>query len=164
MCVLTAVERAGSRMHGVIIRCEAADLAQTDAREAGYDRVELPRRDVVSSVSGLPEKLYIYTSKSSHYRPGGVDYPIWFSYAEAVLHGFLSVFKTEGIDAFIRSTSGWAAPVIDDRDNPQYRRSPEKLISLQDRVYIEQKIRQINGMQILGVEGWGRLRSAEGQG
>jgi glutathione-specific gamma-glutamylcyclotransferase len=152
-CVLTAVERAGSRIEGILIRCDAAELVQIDARETGYDRVELPRRDVLSSPSTLPEKLYIYKSKPSHYRPGGVDYPIWFSYAEAVLHGFLSVFKTEGVDRFIRSTSGWTVPVIDDRDNPQYRRSLKKLISAEDKVYIEQKIRQITGIQIIGAKG-----------
>lgn len=157
-CVLTAVEQAGSRIQGILIRCEAADLVQVDAREAGYDRVELRREDVMSPVSDLPEKLYIYRSKSPHYRPGSADYPIWFSYAEAVLHGFLSVFKTEGVDAFIRSTSGWTVPVIDDRDNPQYRRSPAKLISAEDKAYIEQKIRQIMGIQIIGAEG-GRERS-----
>jgi hypothetical protein len=148
-CVLTAVERAGSRIQGILICCDAADLAQIDAREDGYDRVELQRQDVLSSVSNLPEKLYIYKSKSPHYRPGGADYPIWYSYAEAVLHGFLSVFKTEGVDAFIRSTSGWTVPVIDDRDNPQYRRSPQKLISIEHKAYIEQKIRQIIGIQII---------------
>jgi hypothetical protein len=149
-CVLTAVERAGSRIQGILIRCDAADLAQIDAREAGYDRVELPRGDVLCSVGDLPEKLYIYTSKSPHYRLGGADYPIWYTYAEAVLHGFLSVFRTEGVDAFIRSTSGWTAPVIDDRDNPQYCRSPKKLISAEDKAYIEQKLRQITGIQIIG--------------
>jgi len=147
-CVLTASERAGSRIQGILIYCDAADLAQVDAREAGYDRVELRHRDVLSPAGDLPEKLYIYKSKPSHYRPGGVGYPIWFSYAEAVLHGFLSVFKTGGVDEFIRSTSGWTVPVIDDRDNPQYRRSPKNLISEEHKSYIEQKIRQIAGIQI----------------
>jgi hypothetical protein len=146
---LTAVERAGSRIQGILIRCDAADLAQIDAREAGYDRVELPHRDVMSSVSDLPEKLYIYKSKAMHYRPGGADFPVWFSYVEAVLHGFLSVFKTEGVDEFIRSTSGWTVPVLDDRDNPQYRRSPKKLISIADKGYIERKIREISGIRII---------------
>jgi hypothetical protein len=149
-CVLTAIERAGSRIQGILIRCDAADLLQIDAREAGYDRVELPRRDVLCSIGNLPEKLYIYKSKPSHYRLGGADYPIWFSYAEAVLHGFLSVFKTEGVDRFIESTGGWTVPVVDDRDSPQYRRSPKKLISIEDKIYIEEKIRQIAGIQIIG--------------
>jgi hypothetical protein len=151
-CVLTAVERAGSRIQGILIRCDAADLVQIDAREAGYDRVELPRRDVRSPVSDLPEKLYIYISKPSHHRPGGVDFPIWFSYAEAVLHGFLSVFKAEGVDEFIRSTDGWTTPLVDDRHNPHYSRSPKKLISVEDKLYIEQRIRQITGIRIIGAE------------
>jgi hypothetical protein len=151
-CVLTASERAGSRIQGILIHCDAADLAQVDAREAGYDRVELRHRDVLSPAGNLPERLYIYKSKPSHYRPGGVDCPIWFSYAEAVLHGFLSVFKTDGVDEFIRSTSGWTAPVMDDRDDPQYHRSPKKLMSREDKIYIEQKIRQITGINIIGAE------------
>jgi hypothetical protein len=159
MCALTAARAAGTHIQGILIRCDAADLAQVDAREAGYDRVELPRRDVRSS-GDLPDKLYIYTSRSPHYRPGGADYPILFSYVEAVLHGFLSVFKTEGVDAFIRSTSGWTAPVLDDRDRPQYRRSPRKLISIEDKLYIEQKIRQITGLRITQAEGAGRSSSA----
>jgi hypothetical protein len=155
VCVLTALERSGSRIQGVLILCDAADLAQIDAREAGYDRVALPRQDVVSAVSDLPEKLYIYKSTSSHYRPGSVDYPIWFSYAETVLHGFRSVFKDEGVDEFIRSTGGWSAPLIDDRHDPQYRRSPKKLIPAEDRAYIERKIRAITGARIMGMEGRG---------
>jgi glutathione-specific gamma-glutamylcyclotransferase len=161
VCALTAVERAGSRIHGILIQCDAADLTQIDAREVGYDRVGLARRDVLSSISNLPEKLYTYKSKSSHYRLGGMDYPIWFSYAEAVLHGYLSVFKTEGVDRFIQSTSGWTVPVVDDRDNPQYHRSPKRLIPIEDKIYIEQKIRQITGIQIVGVEEWARLVSKE---
>jgi glutathione-specific gamma-glutamylcyclotransferase len=149
LCVLTAVERAGSRIQGILIRCDAADLAQIDEREAGYDRVELLRGDVLHTSGNLPEKIYIYKSKSSHYRPGGADFPIWYSYAEAVLHGFLSVFKNEGVDEFIRSTSGWTVPLLDDRDNPQYRRSPKKLISAEDRVYIERKIREIIGIRMI---------------
>jgi hypothetical protein len=148
VCVLTAAERTGGRIQGILIRCDAADLAQIDAREAGYDRVELPRRDVLSSVDDLPEKLYIYKSRPAHYRPGDTDFRIWYSYVETVLHGFLSVFKTEGVDAFIRSTDGWTVPVIDDRDNPQYRRSPAKLISVEDKLYIEQTIRRIIGIEI----------------
>jgi glutathione-specific gamma-glutamylcyclotransferase len=142
-CVLTASEQAGGRIQGVLTYCHAADLAQVDAREAGYDRVELRHRDVLSPVGNLPEKLYIYKSNPSHYRPGGADYPIWFSYAEAVLHGFLSVFNTEGVDEFIRSTSGWTIPMMDDRDSPRYRRSPKNLISIEDKIYIEKKIRHI---------------------
>jgi glutathione-specific gamma-glutamylcyclotransferase len=157
VCVLTAVERAGSRIQGMLIRCNAGDLAQIDAREAGYDRVELPRRDIVSSVDDLPERLYIYKSKSTHYRPGDTDFRIWYSYVEAVLHGFLSVFKSGGVDEFIRSTSGWTVPLIDDRDDPQYRRSPNRLISAEDRVYIERKIKQIIGVQIIGAEGRARF-------
>ena len=160
-CALTAVERAGSRIQGILILCDAADLMQIDAREVGYDRIELPRRDILSSVSYLPEKLYTYRSKASHYRLGGMDYPIWFSHAETVLHGYLSVFKTEGVEKFIQSTSGWTVPVIDDRHNPQYHRFPKKLISIEDKIYIEQKIRQITSIQIIEVEGWNRLRSAE---
>jgi hypothetical protein len=155
-CVLTAAERAGSRIQGILILCDAADLAQIDAREAGYDRVALSRRDVVSSVGDLPEQLYIYKSKSSHYRPGSLEYPIWFSYAEAVLHGFLSVFKADGVDEFIRSTTGWSAPMMDDRADPQYRRSPKKLIPAEDKAYIERRIREIAGVQMRGAEGWGR--------
>jgi hypothetical protein len=155
VCVLTAAAQAGNRIQGILIRCDAADLAQVDAREAGYDRVELPRGDILSCADGscvddLPEKLYIYKSNSTHYRPGDADFRIWYSYVEAVLHGFLAVFKTEGVDAFIRSTSGWSVPVIDDRDNPQYRRSPNKLISAKDKDFIEQKIRQIVDIQIIG--------------
>lgn len=151
-CVLTAVERAGHRIRGILICCDAADLAEVDAREDGYDRIELARRDVLSPIGGLPEKLYIYRSKPSQYRPGGIDYPIWYSYAEAVLHGFLSVFKTAGVDEFIHSTAGWTVPVIDDRDKPQYRRSPKTLISEEDKRYIEATIRRIKGVRIIGAE------------
>jgi glutathione-specific gamma-glutamylcyclotransferase len=154
-CVLTAVERAGSRIHGILVCCDAADLAEIDAREDGYDRVELPRRDVLSCLGNLPDKLYIYKSKPSQYRPGGVSCPIWYSYAEAVLHGFLTVFKTAGVDEFIRSTSGWTVPVIDDRDRPQYRRAVKTLISAEDKMYIEEKIRQISGVQIIGARNYG---------
>jgi hypothetical protein len=161
VCALTAVEQAGSRIQGILIRCDAADLVQIDAREVGYDRIELPRRDVLSSIGNLPEKLYTYKSKSSHYRPGGMDYPIWFSYAEAVLHGYLSVFKTEGVDRFITSTTNWTVPVVDDRDNPQYHRSPWKLIPAESKIYLEQKIRQITGVQIIGAERWKRAISTK---
>jgi hypothetical protein len=64
-----------------------------------------------------------YRSKPSQYRPGSLAFPVWYSYAEAVLHGFLAAFPTGGVEAFIASTGGGTVPIVDDRAAPLYRRA-----------------------------------------
>ena len=148
-CALTVTRRPNSRLQGILIRCNADELAQIDEREIGYERVELSHHDVVSVVENLPKRLYIYTSMPDYNRWGSWEYPIWFSYAEVVLYGYLKVFEKEGVDKFIHSTSGWMAPILDDRKAPRYPRISK--LPMEDRTFIERKIQNIDGVTIYSI-------------
>jgi len=122
VCALTASRIEDALIDGVFIRCNEIELKQFDEREIGYDRMGIARSDVVYSSGPLPDRLYIYTSGPEHYRVGDFYYPIWLSYVEVVMYGYLMMFGEAGVDRFIQSTEGWSAPIIDDRQNPRYPR------------------------------------------
>ncbi len=49
-------------------------------------------------------------------------HPILLSYLDVVLQGYLREFGREGAEAFVATTDGWDAPVLDDRAAPIYSR------------------------------------------
>ena len=122
VCALTASRVEDALIDGVFIKCNDIELRQFDEREIGYDRIEIARSDVIYSNGVLPDRLYIYTSGPGHYRVGDFHYPIWLSYVEVVICGYLRTFGEAGVDRFIQSTGGWSTPIIDDRKNPRYPR------------------------------------------
>jgi len=44
------------------------------------------------------------------------------SYLDVVVQGYEQVFGEAGVAAFFASTDGWDAPILNDRDAPQYPR------------------------------------------
>ncbi len=141
VCALTASRARDALIDGVFIRCNELELSQFDEREIGYVRVNIVRSDAVCWSDSLPDRLYIYTSGVESYRVGDLHYPIWLSYVEVVIYGYLQRFGEAGVDRFIESTDGWAAPIIDDRQNPRYPRFIQ--ISEEHRELIETKLRKI---------------------
>jgi cation transport protein ChaC len=146
VCALTVSRQENEHIEGVFLRCRKHELRYFDEREIGYRRVPLTRSDVLSSKSNLPEELYIYTSNPKFYRTGDLQYPIWLSYAEVVIYGYLKVFGEIGADRFIQSTKGWTTPVLDDRRQPRYPRVTE--LSEETRALIEAKLIGIKGIKI----------------
>ncbi len=118
LAILTVVPDPKVEITGLIARVPGGDWAALDKREAYYSRTLLD-----------PSKL--------HYQ-GGFDvqmyevekdkdadalHPILLSYLDVVVQGFLEQFGEDGVADFFATTSGWDAPVLDDRQAPIYPRA-----------------------------------------
>lgn len=155
VCALTVAPKLGSVVQGVFITCPDTELAVLDQREIGYRRERLREGQFRSKALPNVHDVFVYRSLPEVYRDGNLRYPIWLSYVESVLYGYLRVFGEEGVDRFIKSTTGWTAPIIDDRSNPLYPRAVR--LSSDARELIERKIQKISEIKIHNLSAIGLL-------
>lgn len=114
--VLTVAYCKAGRLDGVQVSIDESEVAQLDAREAGYER-QITRSDLST------DPVAIYVSRPEHVAMADADYPLLQSYTDCVLAGYLEVFGWAGVDRFIGGTQGWSAPIFPDRDHPIYPRA-----------------------------------------
>jgi hypothetical protein len=145
ICALTVSPSTGERVQGVLILCSLDELRHVDERELGYLREAVPLGDVCCSIESWPRSVFVYRSKQECYRQGSREMPIWWSYLECVLFGYLKKFGKPGVDRFVASTSGWATPVLDDRARPRYPRAHD--IPKEERSFLDNAIARIEGLQ-----------------
>jgi cation transport protein ChaC len=123
VCVLTATPRLGAKIDGVLVFDSSDKIGEIDRREVGYRRESIAINWADIPVPHGRVDTYIYVSTREHNRWGNSEFPLWRSYAECVLAGFLDVWGPAGAERFIRSTEGWEAPMLDDRAAPKYQRA-----------------------------------------
>lgn len=131
-----AVQRtAGASCNGVIVNVDAANLPSFDAREKSHKRISL-NRSSVELVDGsvlAPGVIWAYECLTIK-APTSAN-PIVQSYVDVVLDGCLAISEAFARE-FIRSTAGWRAPWINDRNHPRYPRhvpsaaGPERIDAL----------------------------------
>lgn len=111
---LTIEPAPGSVIAGQMLAVPDDGWANLDQREAGYDCV-------IAQVSPLLDGSVTYVSED----PQGADrdHPIWLSYVDTVLEGFLDMGGLDAVDAFVETTVGWDAPILDDRGDKLYPRA-----------------------------------------
>lgn len=104
-----SVERAETKIDGLVFEVPDADLPQLDQREAQYERV-------------ADQDLTVYAVPLGNRvdRPA----PILRSYLDTVLQGFLVEFGEDGPTRFMQTTTSWDRGIIDDRADPIYPRMP----------------------------------------
>ena len=78
---------------------------------------------VSDGFSGVEQPAWIYVGDTAHRRPATSECPIWLSYVDCVLAGYFELGGAAAVDAFITSTTGWDAPLRDDRGAPLYSRA-----------------------------------------
>lgn len=133
---LTAVPCKDSAIDGLIAAVPGADWAALDAREFAYDRLPASA-EVTHGLAGGPE-ISVYAVPPEAQHKGSARHPILGSYLDVVLQGYLRVFGEQGARDFIATTSGWDAPVLDDRANPLYPR--HQPVSAAERAFFDQLI------------------------
>jgi hypothetical protein len=143
ICALTVSHQSQMVIEGVLILCPRNELKHVDERELGYVRHALPSSDLSCSLITYPNEMFIYRSIETYYKFGSRHFPIWFSYLECVLYGYLFKFGKAGVDRFISSTRGWTTPILDDRANPKYPRAHD--IPVEDRRLLDETVRKIDG-------------------
>ncbi len=117
---LTAKPAEGSEIDGLIAAVPNADWQALDEREYAYERI--PAAHCVQH--DLPEQpeISLYAVPAAQQSQASIQHPILLSYLDVVLQGYLKVFGTEGLQAFVDTTDGWEAPLLDDRAAPAYPR------------------------------------------
>ena len=118
---LTAIPCPDSRIDGLMAEVPNGDWIALDEREYAYDRV--PASSHVDHPYELPHEVSIYAiPDGEHYMPTE-EHPILWSYLGTVIQGYLNEFGEDGVRAFFDTTSGWDAPILDDRTQPIYPRT-----------------------------------------
>ena len=120
---LTVKATPGSRIDGVLVPIAVADLAQLDAREAGYDRLEIPASEFIVDTPLTVETVIMYVSGAERSGWANHDYPLIQSYIDCVLDGFNALFGADGVDRFMATTEHWTLPLYNDRAQPLYPRA-----------------------------------------
>jgi hypothetical protein len=125
VCALTVVPQAEAGVAGVGILERRDNLAALDAREKGYRRIPLAldAEEPPGVATRGDWERFTYISTPVALRPGSREFPIWRSYLECVLAGFLDLGGGAAARDFIVTTDGWEAPILDDRAAPKYMRA-----------------------------------------
>lgn len=117
---LTAEPDPVTTIEGLIAAVPGADWTALDAREAAYDRHPVCD-DVRHDLSPRPP-VSVYAIPQDRQRAPTEAYPVLLSYLDVVVQGYAREFGPEGVARFFATTTGWEAPILDDRASPVYPR------------------------------------------
>lgn len=118
---LSAMRDPHSEIDGVIAPVPKGGWAALDAREAAYER-----RDALAQIrheAPAVGSLVIYEVDAKNRQKPGAKTPVLLSYLDVVIQGYLTLFGAAGAAHFFDTTSGWEAPILDDRAAPRYPRA-----------------------------------------
>lgn len=117
---LTAVPDNSCAIDGLIAHVPGDDWDALDAREFAYTRV-LNTANVTHPITD-PIEIAVYTMRRDISVSAETRLPILLSYLDVVVQGYLQQFGEQGVADFFTTTSGWDAPILHDRADPQYPR------------------------------------------
>ena len=144
LTVMPVTGQANDAVDGVIVSMPRAELAQLDAREAGYDRQVLSadQFDLASAHNG--REIIVYVSQPANRFPACDKFPVLQSYIDCVMAGYFERFGEQGLADFLLTTEGWERPVENDRNAPRYPRAvelPAHLLCRFDDMLQQQRLR-----------------------
>jgi len=118
--ILTVEPSPDVTIEGLIAHVPDGDWQALDAREAEYDRIIVDESidyDATQTVS-----VSCYTIPDNKFPKSHPPRPIYLSYLDVVVQGYLREFGQAGVRQFFETTVGWEAPIYDDRSEPIYPR------------------------------------------
>lgn len=121
LAILTVVPDADSRIDGLIAQVPENDWSALDQREINYTRSPVSPGALTHSHPD-PIEVQVYETRTDRDAPTGIRHPILMSYLDIVVQGYFREFGDQGVVDFFASTSGWEAPVRNDRAAPEYPR------------------------------------------
>jgi hypothetical protein len=119
---------------GLVAEVPGGDWAALDIRETGYIRA--PDHALIGD---HPHPIQVYAVANA--RTPTPDAPILLSYLDAVIQGFLIEYGHQGASHFFATTTGWNAPILDDRAAPQYPRAQR--LSDAERAAVDDGLRTV---------------------
>ncbi|NOC93408.1 gamma-glutamylcyclotransferase family protein [Ruegeria sp. HKCCD6604] len=117
---LTAVPDPKSEIEGMIAHVPNNDWAALDEREWAYDRI--PATQSVSHPLTHDVEIAVYAVPQDRHNQPSNHHPLLLSYIDVVVQGYLRAFGEDGADRFFETTTGWDAPIVNDRAEPRYPR------------------------------------------
>lgn len=104
---------------GLVAEVPGQDWRALDAREFAYARHAVTATPLEGAA--LPAQVYAVPVSAARFPVEA--HPILLSYLDAVVQGFLREFGAAGAEGFFATTTGWQAPILDDRAAPRYPRA-----------------------------------------
>ena len=116
---LSVEAASGWQIDGLLASVPETEWSALDHRERAY-----VRRDVADQTrhDGPAGPVIVYEVAPGHAAPPDTAHPILLSYIDTVVEGVLDHFGIDGVQRFADSTTGWQAPILDDRGAPVYPR------------------------------------------
>ena len=133
---LTAVPDPACEIEGLIAQVPPDGWAALDLREQAYER-----RDAAGCVQHAADgvdQLAIYAIAPQNHFPPDDAHPVLLSYLDVVIQGYLSEFGEAGAERFFDTTTGWEAPILDDRADPQYPRAQQ--LDDAERAFVDRRL------------------------
>ena len=130
---LTVVPDGSCEIEGLVAGVYAHEWSALDDRERAYEKLCVS--EDVSHAGSKEAQVVIYAIPQNQLnRPDG-DHPVLLSYIDVVLQGYLHEYGTAGADRFLSTTSGWEAPILNDRAQPRYSRAQP--LADDERAYVD---------------------------
>ncbi|MBN9886001.1 gamma-glutamylcyclotransferase [Salipiger abyssi] len=130
---LTAIPDPDCEIEGLIAPVPPDGWAALDQREHAYER-----RDALSCVAHeAPEvaQLAIYAIAPEKLSLPSEAHPVLLSYLDVVIQGYLAEYGLAGAERFFATTTGWEAPILDDRAAPRYPRAQR--LADEERAFVD---------------------------
>lgn len=140
VAILTAEPKSGVQIGGLIAAVPNADWQELDTREVEYDRVDTDGKTTHGLNLTADIQTYMIPEKPMA-QP--ILKPIPLSYLDVVVQGYFREFGEVGVQQFFATTSGWDAPINNDRSNPIYPR--HRVLTPHETALVDRMIAQVNG-------------------
>ncbi len=143
---LTAVPDATCEIDGLVAHVPGDNWKALDEREHAYERI--PAEHAIShALPTPPASIALYAiAAHKHFDPTD-EHPILLSYLDVVVQGYLREFGEDGAVKFFDTTSGWDAPVLDDRAAPIYPR--KQTLKPSERAFVDTQL-TARGVRLIG--------------
>ena len=136
---LTVVPDETCQIDGLIAEVPGNNWAALDERERAYDRVHASHQ--ISHPLDHDPGIAVYSIPDGMHRKPDETCAVLLSYLDVVVQGYLREFGEDGATRFFETTSGWDAPVINDRMNPLYPRHQQ--LSGDERACVDDHLRRL---------------------
>lgn len=139
---LSVIPDTSCTIKGLVAEVPGGDWSALDLRETGYTRAQAH-----AVIDDQHHPIQVYSVPQNTARTPAKDHPILLSYIDAVIQGFMVEYGADGAAHFFDTTTGWQAPILNDRSAPQYPRA--QIIDPSQRAAVDAGLLKV-GARFLG--------------